>query len=74
MCLYYPTHFFKLNIVDCQWSPWSDPGCSAKCGATLNKTLTRKVEQKAAYGGKQCIGNPEKIVNCGLKECPGTKT
>ena len=73
MCLLFANTFFKLTIVDCKWSNWSDPGCFSKCGASMNKKLTRNVEQKAANGGKQCIGNPEKIVNCGLKDCPGTE-
>ena len=60
-------------VVDCKWGPWSDQECSATCGTSAMKTLTRKIELKAAFGGRRCIGDSTKIANCGLKPCPGTE-
>ena len=62
---------FNFCVEDCEWGPWSDPGCIATCGASAFKTLTRQIEKIAVYGGMQCTGESTKVVNCGLKPCPG---
>ena len=32
--------------------------------------MTRTIVQKAAYGGRECIGDAIKTVKCDVKPCP----
>ena len=59
-------------LVDCKLGPWKEGTCSATCGASSIKTMTRDIIQKPSYGGKQCEGPLTKTVNCKLTPCPGT--
>ena len=59
-------------LVDCKWGEWTDLGdCSQTCGDDAVKKLTRKITNKAKYGGSPCVGDTTKIINCDLEPCKG---
>ena len=57
--------------VDCKLGSWSDEPCTATCGTSSTKRLTRKVIQEALYGGKPCLDTTEKTEECNVPPCPG---
>ena len=61
--------FFSLKAIHCEWDAWNLGECSAECGlGTQKNTRTKLVEE--ANGGT-CSGQPEEVVECMIKECPG---
>ena len=57
--------------MDCKLGPWKDKGgCTATCGTSAVKIMTRLIVQNALYGGKECEGRTEKTENCGFEPCP----
>ena len=60
--------FLCFLLVDCEWGEWTESKASATCGEAF-KTKTRKIIQKAAYGGKQCEGSSFKKDNVQLAPC-----
>ena len=60
----------KSLIVDCELGPFKLGPCSSTCGTQAVRTKTRKVIQKAAYGGKPCDGKTRIMENCRLPACP----
>ena len=57
---------------DCRWSPFSEwSECSKTCGGGVRRS-TRKVLQIASDGGRDCLGDYEKIEGCNKEPCPGT--
>ena len=57
--------------VDCKWSQFEDAtNCTEPCGGGT-KTVTRKVEQPALFGGVDCLGKSSKEVACNVEPCPG---
>ena len=59
-----------LLLVPCKWSEWFETSCSASCGNSSFKNMTRKIIQKAAYDGEECIGEAFKTEKCNVKPCP----
>ena len=61
-------HRFQVN---CKWSQFEDASnCTEPCGGGT-KTITRKVEQPALFGGVDCLGESSKEVECNVDSCPG---
>ena len=59
---------FMFLLVNCKWGQWSEWNINATCGEAF-KTKTRKIIQKAAYGGKQCEGSSFEKKNVQLRPC-----
>ena len=69
-CIYCNENNLNKILVDCEWGPWIESKCNATCGEA-SKTKTRKIKQKAAYGGQPCSGDSVVTKKCNLKPCPG---
>ena len=59
---------FMFLLVNCKWGQWSEWNINATCGEAF-KTKTRKIIQKAAYGGKQCEGSSVETKKFQLPPC-----
>jgi len=70
--------------VNCEWGEWKDGKkrgggtsngrCSTTCGPGI-KTQRRKERREAEYGGRDCVGEREHVVECNVdNECPTTTT
>jgi hypothetical protein len=56
--------------VDGIWSNWIDGRCNSICGPG-KLTKTRECNNPAPkHGGKECVGDTNKIIDCKIKECP----
>ena len=66
----YINSLFAFLIGPCEWSEWSESVCSATCGKGT-KTLSRTIAREAEHGGKMCVGEHTKTVECNLEDCPG---
>ena len=64
---------FKLIIVNCEWSQWSQFGtCSVTCGGGTEER-TRTISVPAQNGGTGCAGNDTESQECNTDACPGEK-
>ena len=63
---------FTYNIVNCEFSPWSEwSECIEHCRFE-NRISTRQIVQEAQNGGNNCSGAFEKAESCDSKElCKG---
>ena len=59
---------FYAFLVDCKWGEWSEWNANATCGEAF-KTKTRKIIQKAAFGGIQCEGSSVEMKKVQLQPC-----
>ena len=66
-------NYFDGVLVDCEFGPWSEGPCSATCGTSTTKIMSREIIQIAQNGGKICKGDTTEIKTCGLPPCPSTK-
>ncbi|XP_071100024.1 SCO-spondin-like isoform X1 [Haliotis cracherodii] len=58
-----------------QWSPWDNPTCSATCGSSITRTLTRTrqcINPVPQFNGRNCTGSyvEQEIRSCSLNACP----
>ena len=63
--------FLTLFAVDCKLGLWSEESCTATCGTSVTKRLTRKIVQQPLYRGKPCQDKTEKTEICNVSPCPG---
>ena len=56
--------------VDCKFGTWEEGRCSATCGTSAYKRLTRKIVQEPLFGGKPCKGTTNKTEICDIPPCP----
>ena len=62
--------YISIFQVNCKWNDfgkWSD--CSQDCGGGWQRR-SRTVNQKAAFGGKQCDGCAAETRACNTHACP----
>lgn len=63
-------HFLYFTAIHCEWGEWVEGECSHECGVgTQTNTRDKIVEE---LNGGTCTGGPTEIVECLVKECPGT--
>ena len=55
--------------VNCEWSAWEQPPCSATCGHSVFITKTRRKKFEASDGGLDCEGKSEIKEQCNIPEC-----
>ena len=61
--------------MDGWWSDWSNwAECSVTCGVGQKKRTRACDSPPPAYGGGHCVGDDEKVVQCGGAPCPGEKS
>ena len=60
-----------FQIGNCKWAPYSEwSECSKPCdGGSQNRTRT--LQQTAAHGGVDCVGESTQFRDCNLHGCPG---
>ena len=64
---------FKLIIVNCEWSQWSQfATCSVTCGGGTEER-SRTISVPAQNGGTECAGNDTESQECNTDACPGEK-
>ena len=59
-----------MYSVDCQFGTWEEGRCSATCGTSAYKILTRKIIKEPLFGGKPCKGKTNKTEICDFPPCP----
>ena len=57
--------------MDCKLGQWEKGPCTATCGNSAVRKVTRKVLQQALNGGKPCHGKTENTERCNILPCPG---
>ena len=62
-------HSYFLEPVDCQWSEWIIPTCSATCGKGYREKIRTKIVKEK--DGGVCSGKDVENEYCNQKECLG---
>ena len=58
--------------MNCRWGEWKIGRCSQTCGEGGRRTISRKVEVEAKFGGQICRGPSTLEESCNeWRKCPG---